>query len=60
MTVAPPMSTPTNDAAEWFSATFLRLSDGHSLVTVEEIVAGVVRGRPEFEEALFVIGSRAK
>ena len=42
----------TSDASEWFSATFLRLSDAHSLVSVEEIVGAAVRDRPEFEEAL--------
>ena len=47
------------DATEWFSATFLRLSDAHSLVSVEEIIGGAVRDRPDFEEALIAEARRA-
>lgn len=48
-----------NDAAEWFSATFLRLSDAHSLVSVEQIIGVAVRDRPEFETALTQEARRA-
>ena len=34
------------DATEWFSATFLRSSDAHSLVSVEEIIGAAVRDGP--------------
>lgn len=47
------------DATEWFSATFLRLSDAHSLVSVEEIIGAAVRDRPEFEVALVTEARRA-
>lgn len=52
------MPGQANDATEWLATTFLRLSDAHSLATVEAIVGGAVRDRPEFEEALLAEARR--